>query len=112
MNKLKPLVPITLDKLRHLKFDLNAMIAYEEAMGESLSQLSSTLSAKQLRALLWAGLIHEDKDLSLAQVGAWVTTDNIAEVTNALNNAIQLSRDDVKEGEVENRDPLSYPPIG
>lgn len=74
-------------KERHLKFDLNAVAEIGERLNvtvrlEKLAEdlLSTPLPLSALRVLLWAGLRHEDPELTPEQVGAWVDLDNIGEV--------------------------------
>ena len=109
MNKVKPEVKITLDKERTLKLDLNAMVAYEENTGKSLfSFQSGKMTAKDLRSLLWVCLIHEDKDLTVEQVGAFITLENMADVSEKVGQAFNLA---VPESKGES-DPLPQSPIG
>jgi len=86
MNKAKPLVQITLDKERNLLLNLNTMVKFEEITGKNLLQSASftDLSITDLRVLVWACLLHEDKELTLDQVGEMVDVDNLAEVSNKL----------------------------
>lgn len=79
-------VTINLDKERHLCLTLNAMVQFGEVTGVNLFQKSSMqdISPKDLRALLWACLIREDKQLSLEQVGEMVHAGNFLEVAEAL----------------------------
>jgi len=93
-NKAKPAVKITLDKVRHLKLDLNAMAEFEEVTGKSLMAgkfHGKNMTPKDLRAMLWACLIHEDEQLTLKQVGSWVTVSNLLEVAGKLNDAFEVS---------------------
>lgn len=85
-----PLVPVPLDRERHLRFDVNAMIALEEATGLSVADgLPKKMSLRQVRALLWAALVHEDPDLTEAQVGGMIGPANLSEVTAALGRAFR-----------------------
>ena len=93
-NKAKPEVKIVLDKERTLLFDLNAMVAFEEATGRSLMDGtldSSNMSTRDLRAMLWACLTHEDDALTEKQVGSWITPDNMLEVASKLNEAFVVA---------------------
>ena len=108
-NKAKPLIPIELDKKRNLMLDLNAMVNFEEATGKNVLQGDSlnNLSAKDLRALLWACLLHEDKDLTLEQVGGMIHSGNMEAVANKLTAAWEVAMPE------ESGDPLAgKPPLG
>lgn len=111
-NKANPGVKITLDKERTLKLDLNAMAAFEEATGKSLmdgSFQSSNMSIRDVRAMLWACLIHEDDALTEKQVGSWVNMSNMLEVASKLNEAFEVA---VPEGKGGETGPLAEAPPG
>ena len=87
-NKERGEVTILLDKERTLKFTLNSLI-YIEEQGVSLTDLSKNgnVKLKDLRSLLYAGLIHEDDTLIPEQVGNMIELDKIQEISDALNKA-------------------------
>ena len=93
MNKAKPLVSITLDRKRNLLLDLNAMVSFEEATGKNLLQgiTPDNLSAKDLRGLLWACLLHEDKELTLEKVGEMVHSGNMESIATKLSSAWEVA---------------------
>lgn len=90
VTKAKPAVLIELDKQRHILLDLNAMVAFEEETGKNLfdskvtKAFTKSFSPKDLRALLWASLLHEDENLTLKQVGSWIHTSNMEEIADKL----------------------------
>jgi hypothetical protein len=86
-------IAIELDKVRHLRFDLNAMSAYEDATGNSSFSIGDNINAKNIRALLWASLIHEDEDLTIKQVGHMIHPGNMTYITNKLNQITKNSSD-------------------
>jgi hypothetical protein len=58
--------PISLDKVRHLRYSANDIADIEELMGEGfVSLISSTniVGVRHARAFLWGGLKHEDRRL-------------------------------------------------
>ncbi|MFW6079005.1 MAG: hypothetical protein ACODAE_05250 [Gemmatimonadota bacterium] len=56
---------------RRLRYDFNALCDLEDALGRPLSALSEDSAGfREIRAMLWAGLIHEDPDLTLRDAGA------------------------------------------
>lgn len=99
-NKAKPLVKVTLDKERTLKFDLNSMVAFEEATGKSLMDEtfdSEDMSTKDLRAMLWACLLPEDDTLTEKQVGSFLTPDNMLEIISKLGETFDVAMPGGKE---------------
>ena len=74
-------------KERHLKYDLNAIAEIGERLNINIrldhlreDLFGASLPLSTLRVLLWAGLRHEDTELTPEQVGEWVDLDNIEEV--------------------------------
>lgn len=83
-------VPVFLDRLRHLKFDLNSLCVLEEKFGnieKALQELERGVM-RAVRVILWAGLCHEDPDLTEQAVGEMVTVDNLDVVGAALLRAL------------------------
>lgn len=88
--KIRPAMPIMLDKERHLLLDLNAMVAFQEETGKNLfdasvtKALKTSFGPKELRVLLWACLLHEDENLTLKQVGSWLHIGNMDGIADKL----------------------------
>lgn len=91
MNKAQPDIIIELDKPRKLRLDLNAMCQFEQATGKSLFNSGVGTSATDMRALLWACLLGDDPTLTLEQVGAMISVDNMADVSSKLSEAVQVA---------------------
>jgi hypothetical protein len=90
---------VQLDKPRNLVFDLNAMSLFEEATGKNIFEGGlDKLSAKNTRALLWACLVHEDKALTVDQVGKLITSKNMAEVSKTLAGAFSEGSSPLESG--------------
>lgn len=78
-NKNRGEVSVRLDRVRKLRFDFNALAEFEELMGVSLlaamqdfqqdDRGNVSFSFKTLRAMLWAGLLHEEPTLTVRQAG-------------------------------------------
>jgi hypothetical protein len=81
-------VKIMLDKERSLKFTLNTLIEVEDKLGHSLAELGDNISIRTVRTLLTAGLRHEDKELTEEYVGEYISMENMAEVQEALGDAM------------------------
>ena len=78
---------INLDRERSLKFDYNALALAEKETGKNLlTDLASlkTLRVTDLRALLWAGLLHEDSALTVEAAGSLLKPSNTGLVVKAV----------------------------
>ena len=65
---MKKYISIQADKARNLRYNFNALIKLEEA-GIDITTLEQNISFKNINTLVWAGLIHEDKELTIEQAG-------------------------------------------
>jgi len=93
-------VKIDLDKERTLRFDFNAMASYEEATGANALLMDwAKASAKQIRALMWACLLHEDSSLTLEQVGGMLHGGNAKIIGKKIMEAILAGSPKAKAGE-------------
>lgn len=64
-------------KLWHLRFDMNAIAELEGALRLTIKEIGSRLmrgkmGTREARALVWAGILHENEDLGIRQVGDWL----------------------------------------
>ena len=106
------MVTIHLDKERQLKLTLRGMVAYEEQTGKSLLNGfgMKTMSMKEVAVLMWACLIHEDKELTYDAFLDIVDMGNIESLSDAISECIAESFPDAKE---KKQRPLeSSPPLG
>lgn len=93
-NKHKGLVKIELDKERHLRYTMNALAEMEDQLGVPLSELKDVkMTIKNVRVILWAGLIHEDKEISIEEVGDMVDLGNLEEVQLKVTEAFAMSQE-------------------
>lgn len=86
-------VPIMLDKERNLRFDMNAFSSLEdeyETVEVALKEMEKG-KMKAVRAVLWAGLVHEDENLTPKDVGRHITFNRISELAQTLGEAIKKS---------------------
>lgn len=97
-------VKVTLGgRQRTLRYDLNALAELEEATGTSLAELQSkTVGLRFLRALVWAGLLHQEPDLTQREVGAWIDGENLQEVQDAAVKALTAAFSQASEGDQGN----------
>lgn len=87
-NKQKKMVAIELDKARNLYYNLNAIAEIEDKLGIPLSKMGEVdLGVKSIRTMLWAGLIHEDPELTEVEVGNLVDFENISYVQEKVGEA-------------------------
>ncbi|HEU0139611.1 MAG TPA: hypothetical protein VFQ79_07870 [Bryobacteraceae bacterium] len=94
-----PRFSIQLDRERHLCFDFYAQWKFEDQMGrpffstflplaKALQAADITqISSKDLVALLWCGLVHEDPCLSMEDVAYMLHLGNIQEVMGSIVQA-------------------------
>jgi len=93
-------VKIDLDKERTLRFDFNAMAHYEEATGANALLMDiKKFTAKQVRALMWACLLHEDSTLTLEQVGEMLHAGNAKMIGKKISETILSGSTKAKEEE-------------
>jgi hypothetical protein len=77
-------------KTRHFKLDMNAMAVYEWLTGKTIfNQNTEDIGVSDIRALLYALLIHEDPDLTLEQVGSMVDISKLDDISDKLTEAFE-----------------------
>jgi hypothetical protein len=81
------IVTINLDKPRHFKFDAEAIRRFHK-LGYKIETGSVITNIKRYKAFLWAGLVWEDRNLTLKQVGNFITAENINYISTQINKAI------------------------
>ena len=99
---MKKSVVVQLDKVRNLRYGMNALVTIEELTGKSITKIDlSDISMKDLRTILFAGLYHEDKDLTPEKVGDLLDEyGNLSEIAEKLGEAFSLAfGDDGKNGQ-------------
>jgi len=91
----KEYIPIKIgNKSRTLKFTYNALAELED-LGYPISEigekLASSVSLKVLRALVWAGLLHEKSGLSPEDIGEQLELSQIGEIAQAVGDALAIA---------------------
>jgi hypothetical protein len=62
----KAFIPYQLDKARNLRYGMKAFSKIEDATGKPLAKIDfNELSMKDLALIIWAGLVHEDRELTV-----------------------------------------------
>lgn len=81
-----------------VRFGANALIALQDELGESLDNLakriqgdSMAVSLRDLRVMLWSGLVTHHAGITLAQAGEIIDDAGMEAVAKALNDAIKSS---------------------
>jgi hypothetical protein len=80
-------VPITLDKERNISFPLMSLIRLKKEFGIELKDLEDEEKAQDIEvilAIIWAGLIHEDKELTIEDVGYMIDITELPEISEKL----------------------------
>lgn len=87
-NKQRGYALIELDRLRTIKFDMNALAEMEDALGRPVSQMTEmNVGMREMRAMVWAGLLHENPKLTLADAGKLIELDRLEEITQQITAA-------------------------
>lgn len=94
---MKPSVLINLDRPRNIRLGTNALVKVEESTGRSLTEIGSSFGIKEIRVVLWAGLIHEDKELTLDAVGDLIDDAGFDYVADKVGEALNLAMGVKKE---------------
>ena len=66
---MKKSFPVMIDKQRHLRYGLVAISMIEDELDKAITQLDlANLRTREQAVVIWAGLYHEDKELSPMQI--------------------------------------------
>lgn len=87
MARQRKMVKINLDKERNLYFTLNSLEVIEELTGKTIDKLSEGMTISMLKAVVYAGLIHEDKELTVDAVGEMIGFEDIEMISQAIGEA-------------------------
>lgn len=92
-NEHKAMVEVQLDKKRNIRFTMNALAEVEDRLGFRLDEIEGKkLSIKQIRSLLFCGLMHEDENLTEEMIGDMIDLGNIKYVQEKMSEAFELSQ--------------------
>ena len=87
-------VNIKLDKERTIRFTTKAIAAFERKIGKPFSKIDDfdDLYLDEKLTLIWAGLLHEDKDLTVDGVFDLVDEhSNMLTVLEAVGRAMEMA---------------------
>lgn len=90
---------------RTVKFDLNALAELEDRYGtvDAAFEALDSNSIKAVRFVLWAGLVHEDPELTEQKVGSLIDIKYLQELMGTLGEA--MSNDLPSDEQSEVNDP-------
>ena len=89
---MKPSVLIELDKPRNIRLNTNALVKVEEVTGRPISSfLPGTVGMRDIRAFLWAGLTHEDRELTLYETGQLMDEADYNYIEDKVTEAIRIA---------------------
>lgn len=96
-------ITIVLDKPRTLRYGINALVKVEELTGKSITKLDlNQVGIKDLLIIIYAGLCHEDKDLTIEKVGELIDEySDLTTIADKLGEAFTLAfgKADKSQGE-------------
>lgn len=78
------------DKERTLKFPIMSLIKLKKEFGIQLSDLQDEKKAQDLEtilAIIYSGLIHEDKELTFEELGYMIEINELPEIAEKLSEA-------------------------
>lgn len=98
MPDLDKLVTVNLDKERHLRLTLKGMLEFEKLTKKSLLKgfELKTFSLEETAALVFACLIHEDKELMYDDVLCMIDISNLTTVIDAVSKCLEQSLPEAK----------------
>ena len=90
---MKQSVTLELEKPRSLRYGMNALVKIEEMIGRPISKLDlEHISIKDMRTIIYAGLFHEDKNLTPEKVGELIDEfSDINTVAEKLGEAMTIA---------------------
>lgn len=83
--------PIKLDKMRNLRYGMKAISLIEESLGKPTAKIDmENMTMKDAATIIWAGLAHEDKELTPDKVMDLIDDNStISEATEAMAKVLE-----------------------
>jgi len=83
--------PIQLDKMRNFRYGMKAISLIEKKLGKPIGKIDlENLTMEDAAVMIWAGLVHEDKDLTPEKVMDLVDEySDVQTVLTAMGEAFQ-----------------------
>ncbi len=83
--------PIQMDKARNFRYGMKALSMIEKKFKKNLSAIDfGNLTIEETITIIWAGLVHEDKDLTTERLMDIIDNNDIklTDIIEAMNAAI------------------------
>lgn len=98
--------PVRLDKMRNFRYGMRALSLIEKKLKKPVSKIDlDNLTMEDMAIMIWAGLAHEDKDLTPDKVMDLVDEHStISAIAEAMSEAFQAAfgdPEDIEEGKNE-----------
>jgi hypothetical protein len=90
-------IPIELNdgKRRELRFDFNALVRMETELKMQIGEIGALMagagSLGHIRAIVWAGLSHAERGLSLEDVGNLIDLDKLGYIAGKIAEAFEAA---------------------
>lgn len=96
--------PINLDKMRNFRYGMKAISIVEKKFKKPISKIDfDNLTMEDTATIIWAGLVHEDKQLTQDKVMDIVDEKgDIQEVMEAMSEAINSAFGGGSKGDEKN----------
>jgi hypothetical protein len=79
-------IPIKLDKMRNFRYGMKAISLMEKKLGKPAAKINfEEMTMEEIATVIWAGLVHEDKDLTPDKVMELI--DDHADMTTVITVA-------------------------
>ncbi len=93
--------PIKMDKIRNFRYGMTAISKIEKKLKQPISKIDfNNLTMEDTATIVWAGLVHEDSDLTPQKVMNLVDEhSNIKTVVETMGNAFREAMGEDEEGE-------------
>lgn len=100
--------PIKLDKVRNLRYGMRALDLIEKKFGGPImakeGMMTGVLTMEEYATIIWAGLVHEDKDLTPEKVMDLIDEhSSLKEITSEMWDAFNAAYGEEEESEEKNK---------
>ncbi len=98
--------PIQLDKMRNFRYGMKAISLIEKKLGKPIGKIDlENLTMEDAAVMIWAGLVHEDKDLTPEKVMDLVDEySDVQTVFTAMGEAFQGAFGNYGENDAKKED--------